>query len=421
MSFIQGSANTIATPRQDAVTTQQHVTDATQNPAKDATSDSRLSPHKAGTDSYGWNTETSQTVQTQKSVWWNRNFFVGVGHALQGFVGLSAFRSAYLRGRGETHNHQGLMLVRYDPRLTTPGPRTEQRTREQAQFASHAELGGSVVGFPQSAVGGLLGFVAGLVSRVFSPPKPDVAVTTEVAPQPVVHTVTPLDYLRTEFDKQDVSGASIREKYDANIEELANYLKDECQTVEAGLTRVKELRDSEGDEHEPDCVKFHRALVKCSFGKEFATENCDFELAVALLHALHPKGREYTAALGKDVSYIFNTFVSDNAARQININSHEHTQLTKLMKTEDISGPLDRAIKALAASQRPNESRTDRQTEEFRRLDPLIRGRFPPEQEKPVLHIADIFGEARRQNHNLSRDTFRRLNASMYPDAQRLT
>jgi len=234
---------------------------------------------------------------------------VGSGHAAQGFLGVSAFRSAFNRARGSTAPMTKLTGIKYDTNnknVTSRHATKQNRTRTQAHYASQ----GAVVGTALSVgvlplAGAIVGGVCGLVARACSGPRAQSKADAQVAAKknmpanahPTLHAAKTLDKLQ---------------------DRVATLARGKTGSLSSALTLSKETPSrsrwapfaSNSRLPSKQSVRDFQGIMEHSIDKEFATENADFNFAVKFLDKAPTK---------ENCDFLMQNFVQVGARQEINL------------------------------------------------------------------------------------------------------
>lgn len=376
---------------------------------------SNLSANQSHDVANDWDQTGNREVQAQHTRWYNRAWAVRIGYALQGLCGWAAARSIYHRVRGNNTDREGLMRIQYDPTLSAPGSKPAQRTYEQARIANRSALFGmNIIGIAPAIVLGIGAAICAACQNLKRSRNPE-----------------PMEWLVNEFRGRDINVNSVTAVYRQNLNGLADYLCAQgIRSVADGLAMAKQLSKTACDD-DPKCVRIIAAFRKHFFEAEFSMENCDFDLAVALLRRLHPMNgsseMDVAFETEDDFQYMLNRFIRLSPDRSvisnrdividkdwvnnsaININSKNHQRLLKFANPQGFSARFYDFYRTLRDSTSGKPPVTNRESPKFLKLDPNITALLPSRDVSPSLHIADIFHTARGEASSLVRHGFVRF------------
>ena len=329
---------------------------------------------------------------------------VGTGHAVQGFLGISAFRGAYNRASGNTENTTKFFKTQYQAPTSDFGDRSSTtRTKTQAKYAGHGAatgIGLSVfAGFIPSVVGGLLGGICGGAVRLF---KGERAKTAED--------------LKQVADKgpSETDVVNLKKAHTKSMNRVAEMISKKTNSVEQGLqiarrppakTRFDKFA---GNDNLPskDSVRTYQAFSEHSFIKEFSTENQDFLLAMKLLDVAPTKD---------NFDFMCRNFVDDSAEQGININFKSRNELRSIL-ARDTNGQIKMNDAIFNQLQAAVANGPD--SNEFQQLPGWIQNNLTDGMNRRganELNMVDIFHSANDQITSLvNTDSIVRLSSNLF-------
>ena len=315
---------------------------------------------------------------------WNSRGGVGSGHAIQGFLGISAFRGAYNRASGNTENTTKFFKTQYRGTTSQFGDRgNTTRTKNQAKWAGHGATTGislsAFVGFVPSIAGGILGGICGGAVRLF---KGERAKTRENMKQ-----------IRDTGNPKDPRG-NLASAHNKSMARVAGMISKKTNSVQRGLdishqppakTRFNKFA---GDNKLPskDSVRTYQGFMEHLFIKEFSPENQDFLMGMKLLDA-HPTKENF--------DFMLNNFIVQGSGQEINIRYTKRQELLGPEIAENVNGQTKMTDAFYNQLQAAVENGED--SNEFQQLPRWAQSNLVKGKERRgsnELHMADVFHKA---------------------------